>query len=58
MNKDLVEFYKKNKEWCYFITFEKLFDLQMVKEMFIFLKCEHHFNEEEINLVLKNNMKD
>ena len=58
MNKDLVEFYKKNKEWCYFITFEKLFDLQMVKEMFIFLKCEHYFNEEKINLVLKNNMKD
>lgn len=58
MNKDLVEFYKKNKEWCYFLTFENLFNENILKEMFIFLNCHQYFNREKINYVLNNNMKD
>lgn len=58
LNKDMIDFYNKNKDYCFFITFEKMFDIEYIKKMFIFLNCFEHFNETAIRSVLQNNMKD
>ena len=42
-NNDFVQFYNENKEWCYFTTFERMFD---------------EFNEETINDILKNSLEN
>jgi hypothetical protein len=55
---DFIEFYKNNKEYCFFITFEKMFDLSIINKLFIFLNCQEHFHREKILHVLNNNLKD
>ena len=37
MNKELYEFYNQNKEWCYFTTFEGMFDRNNLKNIFSFI---------------------
>ena len=56
--KELVEFYKQNKEWCYLISFERMFDTNNIKQMFQFIGCREKYNEKDINEILKNNLKD
>ena len=55
---ELIDFYKKNKDWCYFTTFERMFDMNNLKNMFDFIGVGENFNEIEINEILKNNLKD
>jgi len=58
LNNELFDFYNNNKDFCYFITFEKMFDKQNIKELFKFIDCEEHYNESIIQEVLNNNIKD
>ena len=58
MNNDLYQFYNANKEYCYFSTFEKMFDHSNVKEIFKFIDCEEHYDEKKVQEVLNNNIKD
>ena len=58
MNMELHAFYMNNRSYCYFSTFEKMFDKRFIKNLFDFLDCGQHFNEKEIDNVLKNNIKD
>jgi hypothetical protein len=58
LNNELFDFYNNNKDFCYFITFEKMFDKENIKELFKFIDCEEHYNESIIQEVLNNNIKD
>ena len=58
MNKELFEFYKQNKDWCYFTTFERMFDRNNLQNMFSFIDCREKYNEEKVSEVLNNNLKD
>ena len=57
-SKELTEFYTKNRDYCFFITFEKMFDLNNVKNMFKFIDCEQHYDSTKIKDILNNNIKD
>jgi hypothetical protein len=57
-NNKFHEFYQKHRDFCYFMTFEEMFDLNKIKEMFCFLDCEKDFSEEKIKQVLDHNLKD
>ena len=57
-SKELTEFYKQNRHYCFFITFEQLFDANNVKNMFRFIDCEQHYDAVKIKDILNNNIKD
>lgn len=58
LNNQFYNFYNQNKEWCYFITFEKMFDFHKIKELFNFIECEEFYDETKIREILSNNLKD
>jgi hypothetical protein len=58
MNNELYQFYNANKEYCYFTTFEKMFDIDYLRNVFKFIECENSFDEKKIKIILNNNMKD
>lgn len=57
-NGELIDFYTKNKEWCYLTTFERMFDKNNIQNLFLFIGCRENYNETEVNNILKNNLKD
>jgi len=57
-NNELYKFYNEHKEYCYFTTFEKMFDINNIRQMFKFIDCEEHFDEKKVQDVLNNNIKD
>ena len=57
-SKELIHFALQNREWCYLTSFEKMFDKNNLKNIFYFIGCGDKFNEDEIDIVLKNNLKD
>ena len=58
MNKELFDFYNQNKEWCYFTTFENMFDRNNLQNIFAFIDCREKYDESKITEVLNNNIKD
>ena len=58
MNQELYDFYIKNKDWCYFTTFERMFDKNNLQNIFSFIDCRENYNEELVESILKNNLKD
>jgi len=58
MNKELWNFYNENKDWCYFTTFERMFDKNNLQNIFSFIDCRENYNETLIESILKNNLKD
>jgi len=57
-NNSLINFYNKNKSYCYFTTFEKMFDKNNIKNIFKFIDCSEHYDEKKVDEILKNNIKD
>ena len=57
-NKELVDFYIQNPSYCYFTTFEQMFDRSNLHKIFEFIGCSQHYNEKKITEVLNNNIKD
>jgi hypothetical protein len=55
---ELIEFYSQNKEWCYLTTFEKMFQINNLKNLFQFIGCGENFKESEIKEILQKNLKD
>ena len=51
-NKELINFYNMNQNYCFFITFERMFDLKHLYMLFRFLNCEQHFNKKKIINIL------
>jgi hypothetical protein len=58
MNRKLFQFYNQNKSWCYFTTFEKMFDTNNIKNIFSFIDCSDQYDENKVIEVLNNNIKD
>ena len=58
LNNELYNFYNQNKEWCYFTTFEKMFDMENIKKIFEFIDCSQHYDQSKIKQILDNNIKD
>ena len=58
LNKELVEFYSKNKDYCYLTSFERMFNKNNLQDLFSFINCRENYNEEKIDEVLNNNIKD
>jgi len=57
-SKELIDFALQNKEWCYLTSFERMFDKNNLRNIFTFIDCGEKFNEEIIDNILKNNLKD
>ena len=58
MNKELIDFYNKNRDWCYFTTFERMFDKNNIQNIFSFIGCRENYDENKVTEVLNNNIKD
>lgn len=58
MNKELFDFYNQNKDWCYFTTFENMFDRNNLQNIFSFIDCREKYDESKVTEVLNNNIKD
>jgi hypothetical protein len=58
LNKELVEFYSKHRDYCYLTSFERMFDKNNLQTLFEFIECRENYTEEKINEVLNNNIKD
>ena len=58
MNKELFDFYNQNKDWCYFTSFEKMFDRNNIQNIFSFIDCREKYDEKKVIEVLNNNIKD
>jgi len=58
MNQKLYNFYNQNRGWCYFTTFEKMFDRNNIKNIFKFIGCLEYYDENAVTQVLNNNIKD
>jgi hypothetical protein len=58
MNKELIDFYNQNKEWCYLTSFEKMFDKNNLQNIFSFIDCREKYDENKVTEVLNNNIKD
>jgi len=57
-NQELWNFYNQNREWCYFTTFERMFNKANIQDIFQFIGCRENFDENKILDILKNNIKD
>ena len=58
LNNEFYNFYNQNKEWCYFTTFEKMFDMENMKKIFEFIDCSQYYDQNKIKQILDNNIKD
>ena len=58
LNNQFYNFYNHNKEWCYFTTFEKMFDMENIKKIFEFIDCSQYCDQNKIKQILDNNIKD
>jgi hypothetical protein len=58
LNNEMYHFYNQNQTWCYFTTFEKMFDKENIKKIFEFIECQEHYDENKIKQILENNIKD
>lgn len=56
--RELIEFGQKNKEYCFLTSFERMFDKNNIQNLFLFIECRENYNEEKIQTVLNNNIKD
>jgi hypothetical protein len=52
-NSILTTFYNDHKDYCYFSTFEDMFDLENIKKMFEFIDCLEYYDEDKIKKVLE-----
>lgn len=58
MNKELIEFYNQNRDWCHLISFERMFVRSNLQNLFSFIDCREKYDENKVTEVLNNNIKD
>jgi hypothetical protein len=58
VNRELVDFSIKHQDYCYLNSFERMFNKNNLRNIFTFIDCGENYNEEKINEVLNNNIKD
>lgn len=57
-NKQLISYYQQHTSYCYLSTFERMFEIDHVRNIFTYIGCDNHFNEKSIRDILQNNIKD
>lgn len=55
-NNEFFKFYQRNKDYCYFSTFEDMFDLAKLKQIFDFIDCGEGFNKDKVVEILSDNL--
>lgn len=55
---ELIQFYKKHKDYVFFLTFEKMFVKKYLLNMFKFIDCVSHYDETKIVDVLQNKIEN
>ena len=55
---ELIRFYKKHKDYVFFLTFEKMFIKKHIWALFKFIQCIEHFDDTKIEEVLKNKIEN
>lgn len=58
MNQELYNFYCENTDWCYFTSFERMFDKNNLQNIFSFIDCRENYDKINVDEILKNNLKD
>jgi hypothetical protein len=58
MTSELTTFYNENKSYCYLTSFESMFDKENMKKIFTFIGFEKDYDENKIDEILNNNVKD
>jgi hypothetical protein len=56
--KELIKFCNENKEWCFLTSFERMFDINNLRNIFCFIDCREKFDETKVKEILSNNIKD
>ena len=56
-NNEFYQFFEKHKDYCYFTSFEKMFDIKNIQTIFEFIECKKDFNHEKIKNILMNELK-
>lgn len=56
-SKNLVEFYKKHKDYVTFLTFERMFNKANIQDLFHFIGCGEQFDENKVVEVLTNKIE-
>ena len=56
--KELIKFGNENKEWCFLTSFERMFNIDNLKNIFYFIGYGEKFNEIKVKEILNNNIKD
>jgi hypothetical protein len=54
---EMIGFYKANNDFCFLNTLERLYNKKHLENMFDFLGCREHFNQQKIKKVLMNTME-
>jgi len=57
LNKELYDFYHNNLDYVYFTTFERMFDLNNIQNIFKFIHCKEDYDEKKIKEILSKNLK-
>jgi hypothetical protein len=58
LNNIFCDFYTKNSDFCYLSTFDNMFKLDKLKELFVFINKRDFFDEKQIKNILENNIRD
>jgi hypothetical protein len=56
-SESLIRFFKKHPDYVFFLTFERMFNKANLWNLFSFIDCVDHFNEEKIMEVLSNKIE-
>jgi hypothetical protein len=56
-SKNLIEFYTKHKDYVFFLTFERMFNKANIQDLFHFIGCGEHFDENKVIEVLTNKIE-
>ena len=49
---EIVEFWKNNRDFCFLNVLEKMYNKQHMMQLFQFIGCSEHFNEDKIIKIL------
>jgi len=49
---EIVEFWKNNRDFCFLNVLEKMYNKQHMIQLFQFISCSEHFNEDKIKRLL------
>jgi hypothetical protein len=49
---EIVEFWKNNRDFCFLNVLEKMYNKQHMMQLFKFIGCSEHFNEDKIKRLL------